>query len=340
MAEMGFPLVYYPTTTVLVDDHQGMLDSMRLAIEARDLLVQTYVSPEEGLHYLTQFYTPSRCFDACLQRLAEHEVERGKPQAGYHAASMHVHQLHHAIYHPQRFDEVSVIFVDYEMPGMNGIEFCRQLVNCPAKKVMLTGEADEVLAVEAFNDGVIDQFLRKSDPRCQEKIFEAINYYSWQYFIDRTQTLYNNLTARYAFTCPLEHPAFREIIRRMHNQEGIVEHYLLDAGGSFLMLDEIGRLDWLAVQSDEDMDMFVDLAKDSAASAEVIAALENREKLPFFANPDVLLQVKGPAWDSILHPAQILDGVNTSYFSAWIQDKSFGLVAEDVMGYSMYLKDR
>lgn len=338
MAKINFPLIYHPTTTVMVDDNQGILDSMQYALEARDLLVQTYVAPEEALAYLNGVYQPSPIFDESLKRLPEYAIEAGKPQAGMHAASMYIHHLHRAIYDPQRFDEVAVIFVDYQMPGMNGIEFCRQLAKHPAKKIILTGEADESLAVEAFNDGIIDQFLRKGDPRCQEKLLEVIKHFSLQYFIERSQTLVDNLTAKYDFSCPLNSPSFCEMVQRMHDEHGILEHYILDAGGSFLMLDGSGKLNWFAVQSEEDMDMFVDLAVDSGAGPEVIMDLQARDHLPFFANPDQLSKVKGSAWRSYLYPAHVIADLPEVYYSAWIEDKSFGLVNEDIVGYAQFFK--
>ena len=70
------------------------------------------------------------------------------------------------IYNKERFGETSVVVVDFAMPQMNGEEFCRklgQLKGNSVKIIMLTGEADEEMAVRLFNAGVIDKFLRKGN---------------------------------------------------------------------------------------------------------------------------------------------------------------------------------
>ena len=74
--------------------------------------------------------------------------------------------IRNVVHDPDRFAEVSVAIVDYDMPGENGMEICRRLRNHPVRTVMLTGKADEKLATSAFNQGLIDRFvLNMTAPR-------------------------------------------------------------------------------------------------------------------------------------------------------------------------------
>ena len=58
---------------------------------------------------------------------------------------------------------------------MNGLEFCRNIQNLPIRKIMLTGRADTKLAVEAFNQKIIDKFLLKDvAEEIENTIYDAL----------------------------------------------------------------------------------------------------------------------------------------------------------------------
>ena len=57
-----------------------------------------------------------------------------------------------------------VLLVDFAMPAMTGLEVLANLPDWMGCRVMLTGQADEHLAVNAFNSGYIDQFVPKQSP--------------------------------------------------------------------------------------------------------------------------------------------------------------------------------
>ncbi len=85
-----------------------------------------------------------------------------------------------------RNPKVSVVVVDYAMPEMDGLEFCRRVskVNPYIRKVMLTGKADEKLAVEAFNKGDIHYFLRKDSPDLAREINRALDKAQRDYLLE------------------------------------------------------------------------------------------------------------------------------------------------------------
>ncbi|MFK7914231.1 MAG: response regulator [Pseudomonadales bacterium] len=57
----------------------------------------------------------------------------------------------------------SVVVCDYLMPRMDGLEFFSRIKGLGVSRILLTGAADEKLAVDAFNEGLIDYFVLKSD---------------------------------------------------------------------------------------------------------------------------------------------------------------------------------
>ena len=71
-------------------------------------------------------------------------------------------------------EEVSILVVDYDMPGIDGISFIKKLNNNNVYKILLTGTADEDIAVKAFNDGVIDSYIKKQEPNALKKLYDKI----------------------------------------------------------------------------------------------------------------------------------------------------------------------
>ena len=66
---------------------------------------------------------------------------------------------HQQIYNSERFAQISVVITDYAMPEMDGVDFLRQIKHSEIKRILLTGVADEKIAVKAFNWGTYRPFF-------------------------------------------------------------------------------------------------------------------------------------------------------------------------------------
>src|SRR6185369_10734710 len=83
-----------------------------------------------------------------------------------------------------RQQRVSVAVVDYDMPKMTGVEFCRAIRDLPVKTILLTGKAGLETAISAFNEGVIDCFLQKQDANVSSALRREIKRLQEEYFED------------------------------------------------------------------------------------------------------------------------------------------------------------
>ena len=69
-----------------------------------------------------------------------------------------------------------LLVLDTSMPTMDGLEALSELVEWPGSRVLLTGQADEQIAVRAFNRGLIDQFIPKQSPDIAGTLVAAVNH--------------------------------------------------------------------------------------------------------------------------------------------------------------------
>jgi CheY-like chemotaxis protein len=135
-----------------------------------------------------------------------------------------------------RFDEVSVIICDYQMPSMKGTDFFAALGDIPQKRILLTGEADESVAVKAFNDGVIDKFLTKGRSGVARELFGGIiarfqrDYFKYQNsFASSIVTLSDSI---------FSHPGFDALVQTLYQKYGFIEHYYINFPDGALLVDE------------------------------------------------------------------------------------------------------
>jgi CheY-like chemotaxis protein len=147
---------------------------------------------------------------------------------------------------PQRFATPSVVVVDYSMPQMNGLEFCAAIAHLPCKKILFTGAADEKIAVNAFNRGLIDRYIQKS-PTGAGQLEQQIRTLQNAYFDDREETLRDLVLLHdYHF---LADPVLARLIDTLRVRLGIVEHYVFPNPSGILLIDQNGKTRLLMIET-------------------------------------------------------------------------------------------
>src|SRR3569832_377458 len=163
---MSFPLFHRPGTIVFLDDDPDYLEMLALVLP-RQWHVKLFLRPHECINYLQQ-EPPFWEADAWTQQQLVEQWRGGKPLIpqilGYWSK------------YTERYALTRVCVFDYSMPAMDGLSALGELVDWPGSRVLLTGQADEQVAVRAFNRGLIDQFIAKQTPDISRRLIESVEH--------------------------------------------------------------------------------------------------------------------------------------------------------------------
>jgi CheY-like chemotaxis protein len=172
---------------------------------------------------------------------------------------------------PRRYDLVQLIAVDYAMPSMNGLDVLRTLNDFVGSRVLLTGQADEVQALKAFNQGLIDQFIAKQSMDLRAHLVEHL------------QPLMNKPTASYQSLWGqdlsqqqqslLSDPVVAEALQRWIAGQDWIEYVLTIRPFGILGVNATGRVSWLQLERVAELEDLVELVSDEALPTEDIASV-------------------------------------------------------------------
>jgi CheY-like chemotaxis protein len=326
------PISFFPTSVLLIDDNPRFLKNISLELN-EDCAYMLFDDPEKALRHLSTLEETRSLFNKYGSVNGDHN---GVVNDQY-SVNIELASIHKEIYNPERFKEVSVVVVDYAMPTMNGIQFCEQLSNSKSriKKIMMTAEADHHIAVEAFNNGSIDKFILKSDLHLKQTLNNSIIELQKKFFYGLTESLSHSLEKEPGYC--LEDPKIAEVFEQLYQKHHVVEHHLIDAAGSFLLLNASGVPSWFIIKTKSELEMYYDLALDSGVSESLCDEIRMGQQIPYFSNADSWHQLTGDDWEKYLYRASEIEGKETYYY-AYLQKLKHNLQLEsNIFSYQDYL---
>jgi CheY-like chemotaxis protein len=222
------------------------------------------------------------------------------------------------------------------MPQMNGVQICEALQHIPCKKILLTGQADEKIAVDAFNNKLIDQFIKKNDPIALNRLESAIDSLKKVFFTEQTSTLKDLLTRHtYGF---LADSAIASLVDRLYQRYGFVEHYLFPNPSGMLFIDAYGKAKLVVVETEASLMAHYEIALDQNAPAELLTALKSHQLIPFFSDSDGVYDSSiNDNWMKYCLPSQLCKGTQNYYWSIFELPSHY--LQGDVYTYAEFLID-
>ena len=301
---------YYPTTVVFVDDEKNFLLALQNRIPS-DLSCKLFHNPMEALDFIDSG-------KSLISNKLEHpfllDDQLNESEPDILGVGVKFDSFVQSIYDLNRFSTLSVVIVDYMMPELNGIDFCKRLNGHPIKKIMLTANADHAMAVQALNNGIIDCFLVKDSPNLVAELTQKIDLLQKSYFHGQLDRVFGGLFEKLNL---LNDPVVVDFYEKLRKELNAIEFYLLDRFGSVLFVDRNGIAITLAVCSKKDLEVFSQIAEDQD-EVEISKKLIEFQKLIFFPNKAACL-LPASEWIQYLHPATPFPG-NTDLFYAIIKE--------------------
>jgi CheY-like chemotaxis protein len=278
---MTFPLYRRPGGVIFLDDDPAYLEMLAVVMPAH-WRVELYLRPQACVERLAQ-EPPQWEADAWEQQQMVNRWREGQsliPQIlEYWAAS------------PSRFGLTHVCVVDYSMPAMNGLQMLGQLVDWPGACMLLTGRADEQIAVNAFNEGLIEQFVAKQSSDITRRLSETI-----QRLLDKAYARHTNIwrsTLSHEQDVTLRDQALGAKLEQLCHANKWVEHVVIGQPFGLLGFKADGAVDWLQLERTKDLAELAELAQSQGIDAAAVANIRAGREL-IDLELQLALQLPGP----------------------------------------------
>ena len=175
-----------------------------------------------------------------------------------------------------RYALVRMCVVDYSMPAMNGLQVLEKLEDWRGARLLLTGQADEQIAVKAFNYGLIDQFLPKQTPNISQRLVDAIQRLQ-NSTSSRQAPLWRATLTQRQYTL-LRSPSIGTALAEMVAHRWI-EYVVIGSPFGIIGRDAQGNISWLQLEPASGLDELAELADSVGMDAQAVSDIQLGTKL-------------------------------------------------------------
>ncbi|MGD9153367.1 MAG: response regulator [Gammaproteobacteria bacterium] len=338
MSDKKIACCFYPTKVIVIDDQQSYLNRISLEI-GKDIDIDCFAEAKEAVDFLKKQpkvdFLSSKLLSSLKDRENIGDLENDYIERAYTA--INVFDIHKMIYNTDRFKQIIVIIVDYAMPEMDGLQVSEALKNIPFKIIMLTGKAPPDVVIKAFNAGFIHRYVSKDSSDFKKELENAIFDLQKAYFYESSETAIKSLAI--SPTSCLGDTKFAEFFNEFCRKENVVEYYLMNEAGSYLLLDMQGNPSILAVKTERDMSEYAEIARDYDAPQKITEALTSYKKLLFLFNEDDQYNVPIENWDDYSYPATKLKGDKDIFYYSHIKNvDKYDIDKSKIVSYQSFLE--
>lgn len=318
---------FFPTTIVLIDDSRSFLGTLVETLSFSNATFKRFFDPVNALEFINSMSDNNKLDISDIVSIDEDCI------SGSQSLMVSVNRLHREIYNPERFSRISTVVVDYSMPAINGVDLCSRIRDKSIQRILLTGVADEKVAISAFNEGYINQFIKKGANNFEENVQASINRGIYRYFNSYTADLSRHLSA--SDRARLKDPIFANFFFNACLNKTFVEYYMLDTFGSYLFLNQSGKASLLSVLTEAEMQTLIDIGVDSGEmTKDVEEGLRSREyMLVYHSRTGTLPPID--QWGNFLKPARRLEGYQVYYF-AFADSSALDIDTDKVYSFENY----
>lgn len=279
MEKQGIACLYYPTTVICVDDNQSVLQNIQLKL-GKISPCKAFCVPEEALAYIEKNMNQSNP----LKNIVSINTDSSNYNHNSEQLPLqyNISKIYENIYNKNRFLDISVVVVDYAMPSMNGEDFCKNLRKIKGntiKIIMLTGEADDPKAIQLFNAGIIDRFLRKAEDGVDEELKNCVTEMQNAFFRNYSASVMQGLESEK--DSALGDAVFINFFNKVCHDLSATSYYLIELSGSFIFFNSAGKPTWLIIKSLNELQEIADQIEPHI-SENLIDMIRKGNVVPYF----------------------------------------------------------
>ncbi|HGF0868156.1 TPA: response regulator, partial [Legionella pneumophila] len=255
---------YHPIKVIFLDDNRAFLDALDLEFGEK-FNILTLTSSDMAFHLIDN---DSQDVTQSIFKLMN---DVNLDTTNDRVIGFDVSKMLNLIYDKARFEHAPLLVVDYQMPVINGIEFCKKIKEKKIFKIMLTAEADKDTAISAFNNGLIDKFILKTSENLYPEITLAVDDLTQRYFRELTKNIVN--AYENSISDLFGNELYQQLFASVLLQAQAVEYYLVDNSGSVLFLDKDAKPTWLIIRHVKELSDQLDLMQGYELPKQTIAAV-------------------------------------------------------------------
>ena len=330
MTITSIPTCFFPSTVLFIANKQ---DNWLKPIFSNNRLFTTCVfgSVNDAIDCLKRQYCDA---DKLSSLCTDHSLAACSAPIILDPSSQGLVMMHAEMYNPMRFAEISVVVIDATMLGINDFDFCHLLAPYHNKKIAIINSDLEDTARVALNKGIIDAyFVKDNASRCDE-LMRVICYLQHSYFQHMSQVVLNLLSLNEP-EC-LQNIEFVNYFNNICAHHDIVEYYLADLSGGFLLINADGQVSLLLIKRESDMPLIAEFAAKHGANASVLESIKSGKQIPGmlaneYVDPNMI------NWEHVLVAAK-RKFFNDVYETAYVSGHSwYDVNYHKSCSYSLYL---
>lgn len=319
---------YHPIKVIFLDDSRAFLDALDLEF-CTQFNMRTMTNPD------TAKYTIDNHSQNITKSVFNLVNDIDSDTTTNRVIGFEVSNILNIIYDQIRFDHVAILVVDYEMPDINGIEFCQTLKDRKIFRIMLTAEADKDTVIKAFNNGLIDKFILKTSENLYSEITWAIQELTHCYFKEISSSIINGHNG--PLSALFNNESYLQLFADVVSKVQPVEYYLVDNSGSFVFLDKDANPTWLIVKNNKELDEQLELIQGYDVPVQIIESVAKKEKILFLLSEK---EYKKPSSEWVKHMFDSKKLDNNYSYSIVSGHLSDSIDWGRVVAYSTYIGDK
>lgn len=226
------PLYHHPTTIVIIDDDRSYIKQFLMSQNLDNFNIVAFDNISHALNFIN-----SQMNDTLNIRNYFSDSLHIKEKYEQWSIDLNLYEIPKKIFDQNRFNQISTIICDYSMPMQNGIEFFKNIKNPFITKILLTGVAQNSLAVKAFNSGLINYFIKKEQIDLDKKLEEICQKAQQDYFSKISYTGIDVIIKNMQKSSALYDYEFSEFFSSILTKYKIREYYIFESFGCYFMIN-------------------------------------------------------------------------------------------------------